>query len=74
MLPIKKLYIDTRFKAPDSVSDSDFYIDLPQTLTMPEGTGFYLDDISIPVSWHPIEKIGTTSYTLSSTILLTYTA
>lgn len=56
MLPIKKLYIDSRFKAPDSVSDSDFYIDLPQTLLMPEGTGFYLDDISIPVTWYPIEK------------------
>lgn len=56
MLPIKKLYIDSRFKSPDSASDSDFYIDLPQTLLMPEGTGFYLDDISIPVSWYPIEK------------------
>lgn len=56
MLPIKKLYIDSRFKAPDSVSDSDFYVDLPQTLLMPEGTGFYLDDISIPVSWYPIEQ------------------
>lgn len=56
MLPIKKLYIDSRFKAPDSVSDSDFYVDLPQTLLMPEGTGFYLDDISIPVTWYPIEK------------------
>jgi hypothetical protein len=56
MLPIKKLYIDSRFKSPDSVSDADFYIDMPQTTLMPEGTGFYLDDISIPVSWYPIEK------------------
>ena len=35
--------------------DSDFFVDLPQTLLMPERTGFYLDDISIPVSWYPIE-------------------
>ena len=56
MLPIKKLYIDSRFKSPDSVSDSDFYIDLPETLLMPEGTGFYLDDISIPVTWYPITE------------------
>ena len=54
MLPIKKLYIDSRFKSPDSVSDADFFIDLPETLLMPEGTGFYLDDISIPVTWYPI--------------------
>ena len=56
MLPIKKLYIDSRFKSPDSVSDSDFYIDLPETLLMLEGTGFYLDDISIPVTWYPITE------------------
>ena len=40
MLPIKKLYIDSRFKSPDSVSDSDFYIDLPETLLMPEAPVF----------------------------------
>ena len=38
------------------VSDSDFKIDLPQNLLMPEGTGFYIDDISIPVSWYVIEE------------------
>ena len=56
MLPIKKLYIDSRFKSSDSASDSDFKIDLPQNLLMPEGTGFYIDDISIPVSWYVIEE------------------
>ena len=55
MLPIKKLYIDSRFKSSDSVSDSNFKIDLPQNLLMPEGTGFYIDDISIPVSWYVID-------------------
>ena len=55
MLPIKKLYIDSRFKSSDSASDSDFKIDLPQNLLMPEGTGFYIDDISIPVSWYTID-------------------
>jgi hypothetical protein len=56
MLPIKKLYIDSRFKSGDSVSDSNFKIDLPQNLLMPEGTGFYIDDISIPVSWYVIDE------------------
>ncbi len=56
MLPIKKLYIDSRFKSSDSLSDSNFKIDLPQNLLMPEGTGFYIDDICIPVSWYVIDE------------------
>ena len=56
MLPIKKIYIDCRFRSQDSKGDSDFYVDLPQKNLMPEGCGFYLDDISIPVSWYAIIK------------------
>ena len=56
MLPIKKLYIDSRFKSSDSVSDSNFKIDLPQNLLMPSATGFYIDDICIPVSWYVIDE------------------
>ena len=55
MLPIKKIYIDSRFKSSDSASDSDFKIDLPTTLLMPEDTGFYIDDVCIPRTWFPIE-------------------
>ena len=56
MLPIKKIYIDTRFKTPDSRSDSDFHIDLPNTLLMPEDTGFYIDDVCIPHAWYTINN------------------
>ena len=38
MLPIKKIYIDSRFKSSDSASDSDFKIDLPISFLMPEDT------------------------------------
>ncbi len=55
MLPIKKIYIDSRFKSSDSASDSDFKIDLPTTLLMPEDTGFYIDDVCIPHTWFPVE-------------------
>jgi hypothetical protein len=55
MLPIKKIYIDSRFKTQDSASHSDFYIDLPNTYLMPDDTGFYIDDVCIPHSWFPIE-------------------
>ena len=56
MLPIKKIYIDSRFKSSDSASDSDFKIDLPTTLLMPEDTGFYIDDVCIPHTWYPISE------------------
>ena len=55
MLPSKKIYIDTRFKSSDSRSDSDFKIDLPTTLLMPEDTGFYIDDVCIPHTWYTVE-------------------
>ena len=55
MLPIKKIYVDSRFKSSDSASHSDFKIDLPQNFLMPDDTGFYIDDVCIPHSWYPVE-------------------
>ena len=55
-LPIKKIYIDTKYKAHDSVSNSNFKIDLPQTVSFPENTVFYIDDVSIPHSWYTVEE------------------
>jgi hypothetical protein len=56
MLPIKKIYIDSRYKSSDSASDTNFYIDLPINLLMPDNTGFHIDDVAIPVSWYTIEE------------------
>ena len=55
MLPIKEICIESRFKSSDCASDSDFKIDLPTTLLMPEDTGFYIDDVCIPHTWFPVE-------------------
>ena len=55
MLPIKKIYIDSRQKTVDSASDSEFSIDLPTTYLMPDDTGFYVEDVCLPVSWYTIE-------------------
>ena len=71
MLPIKKIYIDTRFMSSDSESSSNFKVDLPMTVELPTDTVFYVDDICIPHSWYTIDeernnkfyfKIGSTSY------------
>jgi hypothetical protein len=56
MLPIRKIYIDSRFKSSDSESDSNFKIDLPVSMLMPPNTGFYVDDVCIPVSWYTIDS------------------
>lgn len=56
MLPIKKIYIDSQYKTPGSESDSNFNINLPQSLTFPDNTVFYIDDVSIPHSWYVIEE------------------
>lgn len=56
MLPIKKIYIDTRWKTSSSKSDTDFSVQLPQNYYMPRNTVFYIDDVSIPVSWYSIQN------------------
>ncbi len=55
-MDIKKVYIDTRFKTSDSKSDSDFYVELPRALNIPDKCVCYIDDIVIPVSWTTIDE------------------
>ena len=56
MLPIKKIYVDTRFMNLNSTSSSEFTIDLPQSYTFPDNTVAYIDDVCIPVSWYTIQE------------------
>ena len=54
-LPVKKIYIDSKFRRGDSVSSSNFKIDLPQTLKLPDNAIFYVDDVCIPHNWYTVE-------------------
>jgi hypothetical protein len=54
-MDIKKVYIDSRFKT-NGNSDSDFFIELPITLNVPDKTVCYIDEIVIPVSWTMISS------------------
>jgi hypothetical protein len=54
-LPIRKLYIDSRFKTADSVSDGHFKVSLNQSINLPEDTVCYVDDITIPYTFYTIE-------------------
>ena len=55
MLPIKKIYIDSRNRTVDSVDASNFKIQLPYTLEMPDNTVFFVTDVCIPHVYQLIE-------------------
>ena len=55
-LPIKNIYCDTKFRRFDSKSTSDFKIDLPQTIKLPDNCVCYIDDVSIPRTWYTVES------------------
>ena len=54
-LPVKKVYIDSRFRTPDSLSTSSFKFQLARNLYMPKNTVFYIEDVCIPNTWLTIE-------------------
>ena len=53
-MEIEQVYIDTRCKSAESKSDSDFYVQLPGALNIPDNCVCDIDDIVIPVSWTSI--------------------
>ena len=55
-LPVKKIYVDSRYMTNDSISTSNFKFQLDRSLFMPQNTVFYLEDVCIPHSWHTVEK------------------
>jgi hypothetical protein len=62
MLPIKKVYVDTKYKTKDSKSNANFKFELPETLYMPDNTVFYIDDVAIPHSWYTVEDFNDKLY------------
>ena len=55
MLNIKKVYVDTRYKTSDSNSDTDFFVELPLAVNLPDKCFCYVDGIVLPVSWTMID-------------------
>ena len=52
----KKVYVDSRYKNNDSVSNSEFKFELKETLDLHDNTVCHIDDISIPHTWYTIEE------------------
>ena len=56
MIPIKKIFIDSKARAVGSTSTSNFIIDLPESYTMPEDCAFHIDGVCIPCSWYIVRQ------------------
>ena len=67
---VKKVYVDSRFRTNDSVSDSDFKFELKESLELPDNTVCFVDDISIPHSWRTIESHNNKLYIVLKTAYL----
>ena len=54
-LPVKKIYIDSRYRTKDSESSSSFKLQLARNMYMPKNTVFYIEDVCIPHTWYTVE-------------------
>ena len=54
--PIRKVYIDSRFKTKHSKSNSEFVYELGQSVELPDNCHCFVDDVIIPVSWYNIDE------------------
>ena len=62
MLPVKKIYVDSKYKTADSNSDSNFNFQLPQTCLMPDDTKFFISDVAIPHTWYTVNDFNSKLY------------
>jgi hypothetical protein len=55
MLSIKNVYVDTKYRTSDSISSTDFSIQLNETLYLPEHAVFYISEVCFGHSWYTVE-------------------
>ena len=55
-LSIRKIYVDSRFKTADSLSDSNFKFELKESVQLPDKCVCFVDDLVIPHSWYNVEE------------------
>ena len=61
------MYVDSRYKSNDSVSNSDFKFEVKEALDLPDNTVCYIDGISIPHTWYTIEgNLNNTLYIITT--------
>ena len=50
-----RLYIDSRFRTPESKSASNFTIELQESLDLPAKTKVRVFNLCVPFSWYRVE-------------------
>ena len=55
-MPIKKVYIDNRFKTKDSKSNSHCKYELVVSIQLPDKYVCFVDDVTIPARWYNIDE------------------
>jgi hypothetical protein len=55
-IQFRKIYIDSRYATKDSVSSSNFKVELPIMAQVPDNAVFYVADVCIPHAWKTIEE------------------
>jgi len=55
VLQVKKLYIDSRYRTNDSLSDSNFRVQLGRNIYLPDNCIMHIENCVIPHSWYTIE-------------------
>ena len=64
---VKKVYVDSRYKTNDSVSNSGFKFELKESLDLPASAVCYVDGICIPHTWRTIESHNNITFILRKT-------
>jgi hypothetical protein len=54
-LPIKKIYVDSRYRTEDSISSTNFKIQLPFPITTEPDTVFFISDVCVPNVFRTID-------------------
>ena len=73
MLPVKKIYIDSKARTSDSQSTANFAVDLKESFTMHEDSVFTVADILIPRMWPmAIENINNSLYVLEERVTVSH--
>jgi len=55
VLPVRKIYVDSRYKTSNSKSNSDFKYELSESVSLPDKSVMFIDDVIIPNSWLNID-------------------
>ena len=52
----RRIVIDSRYKTDDSVSDSDFHVQLPYPVRVPQGSHLFVEGVTLGNSWPTISE------------------